>query len=215
MHVRHFIAYAAFSALAAGTPAAIAQSVTVVGLFPNKVVVQIDGGAPRTIAVGQKTGEGVRLVSVERDSATFEIKGQRKTLKMGQQHITDAGSNNPTVTLSADTRGHFVTDGQVNGGSIRFIIDTGATVVALSSTDAQRLGIDYRSGQAVRMTTANGVARGYRVKLDTVRVGSITANNVDAVVLEDLTMPALLGMSFLNRMEMKRDGQVMTLTKRF
>lgn len=215
MHVRHSIAYAAFFVLAACTTAAFAQSVTVVGLFPSKAVVQIDGGVPRTISVGQKTAEGVRLVSVERDSATFEIGGQRKTLKMGQQHITTLGSDKSTVSLSADSRGHFVAEGQVNGGAIRFIVDTGATVVSLSTPDAQRLGIDYRSGQPVRMTTANGVARGYRVKLDTVRVGSITANDVDAVVLEDLTMPALLGMSFLNRMDMRRDGQIMTLTKRF
>ena len=215
MHFRHFIACAAFSALAAGTPAAIAQSVAVVGLFPSKVVVQIDGGAPRTISVGQKTGEGVRLVSIERDRATFEIKGQRKTLRMGQQHITSTASDKPTVLLSADTVGHFVAEGQINGGAIRFIVDTGATVVSLSSSDAQRLGIEYRSWQPVRMTTANGIARGYRVKLDTVRIGSITANNVDAVVLQDLTMPALLGMSFLNRMEMRRDGQTMTLIKRY
>lgn len=215
MHVRHFIASAAFSALAAGAPAAFAQSVTVVGVFPNKAVVQVDGGAPRTISVGQKTAEGVRLVSVERDSATFEIKGQRKILKMGQQHSTEAGSKNPTVTLAADTRGHFVTDGQINGGTVRFIVDTGATVVALSAGDARRLGIDYRKGQLVLMNTANGVTQAFHVKLDTVQVGSITINNVDAVVMENQAMPALLGMSFLNRMEMRRDGQTMTLTKRF
>ncbi len=213
--MRHSIACAGWLALAAFASAAFSQSVTVVGVFPNKAVVQIDGGAPRTISVGQKTGEGVRLVSVERDSATFEIKGQRKTLKMGQHHSTDAGSKNPTVTLSADTRGHFVTDGQVNGGTIRFIVDTGATVVALSAGDARRLGIDYRKGQPVLMNTANGVSQGFHVKLDTVRVGSITINNVDAVVMENQAMPALLGMSFLNRTQMRRDGQIMTLTKRF
>jgi len=215
MHARHSIACAALFFLALCTPPAFAQSVTVVGLFPGKAVVQIDGRVPRTISVGQKTAEGVRLVAVERDSAVFEIKGERKTLKMGQQHITDAGSSNPTVTLSADTRGHFITNGQVNGGTIRFIVDTGATVVALSAADARRVGVDYRNGRPVLMNTANGVTQGYHVKLDTVRIGSITANNVDAVVLEAQSMPALLGMSFLNRMNMRRDGQIMTLTKRY
>lgn len=215
MRAGHCMAKAAILAALASALPASGQNVTVVGVFPNKAVVQIDGGTPRTVAAGQKIAEGVTLIAVERDGAVFEIKGQRKTLRMGQQHITSSASSNATVTLSADTQGHFVIEGQVNGGAVRFIVDTGATVVSLSSSDADRLGILYRRGQPVRMNTANGVAPGYRVKLDEVRVGAIAVNNVDAVVVENLSMPALLGMSFLNRMDMKRDGQVMTLTKRY
>ena len=214
--VRNVIAIlVAFLALL-GRGAAFATDVTVVGLFPTKAVVQINGGAPRTISVGQKTQEGVTLVSVERDGASFDIDGKRKTLKMGQQHASSNASSNQSMTLNADARGHFVVDGQVNGGAIRFLLDTGATMISLTGQDAQRLGIDYRKGQVAMMNTANGVAPAYRVKLDTVRLGNITVNSVDAVVMEGQTMPfALLGMSFLNRMEMRREGQTMTLTKRF
>jgi aspartyl protease family protein len=119
------------------------------------------------------------------------------------------------VTLTADTRGHFVVEGQVNGGAVRFLVDTGATTIALSSADAMRLGIDYRKGQRGLVGTANGTAAAYRVKLDTVQVGGIVANNVDAAVLEGNLPIALLGMSFLNRMDMKREGQTMVLIKRF
>ena len=205
--------------IAVATLAVAAQSgateVTVVGLSPSKAVVQIDGGAPRTLSIGQKTVEGVVLISVDRGEAVLDIAGKRRTLKLGQQHASSNGSGAASVTLSADSRGHFVVDGQINGGSVRFIVDTGATVIAMSSSDAQRLRINYRTGEMRYMNTANGLAPAWQVKLDTVRVGDITLNAVDAVVMENQSMPVLLGMSFLNRTNMRREGQLMTLTKRF
>jgi len=194
-----------------------AVEVTVVGLSLNKAVVQIDGGVPRTLSVGQKTAEGVVLVSVDRGEAVFDIGGKRRSLKLGQHHATagSAGSGPATVILSADSRGHFVVDGQINGGTVRFMVDTGATVVSMSSGDAQRLRINYRSGEMGYMNTANGTAPAWRVKLDTVRIGDITLNGVEAVVMENQAMPVLLGMSFLNRTNMRREGQLLTLTKRF
>ena len=191
--------------------------VSVIGLFPGKAVVVIDGGAPRVLSVGQKPVEGVTLLSTDRESATLLIDGQKKTLGIGQHHAGAVpASSAQSVTLTADPRGHFIVDGQINGGSTRFLVDTGATAIALSSADANRLGIDYRKGQASLMGTANGTATAYRVKLDTVRVGDIVVSNVDATVLEGNAMPfALLGMSFLNRMEMRREGQTMVLIRRF
>jgi aspartyl protease family protein len=196
--------------------AALAADVTVVGLFPNKAVVQIDGGAVQTLSVGQKTAQGVALVEVERDTATFEVQGRRVRIRMGQAHATSSASSAASVVLSADSRGHFITDGQINGLPIRFIVDTGASLVSIPSADARRLALDYRKGQVGMMNTANGPAPAYRIKLDTVQVGGVVVNGVDAVVMEGAGMPfALLGMSFLNRMQMKRDGDVMTLTRRY
>jgi aspartyl protease family protein len=109
-----------------------------------------------------------------------------------------------------------VTTGVVNGVSLRFIVDTGATSVVLSSGDARAAGINYLSGARTQTQTANGVIPVYAIKLDTLRVGDIVVNNVDAIVIEGGKLPmALLGMSFLNRMEMKRDGQTMTLIRRY
>ncbi len=197
--------------------AANAAEVNVIGLFPNKAVVVIDGGAPRVLTVGQKPVGGVTLISTDRESATFNIDGQRKTLRLGQHQAGPPPTpSSQSATLTADPRGHFVVDGQINGGSVRFLVDTGATTIALSSGDATRLGIDYRKGLPGMMGTANGMATAYALKLDTVRVGDIVLNNVDAAVLEGNPMPlALLGMSFLNRMEMKREGQTMVLIRRF
>jgi len=194
-----------------------AAEVSVVGLFPGKAVVVIDGGAPRVLSVGQKPVEGVTLISTDRESATLLIDGEKKTLGIGQHRAGPAPiSSSQSATLTADPRGHFVVDGQINGGAVRFLVDTGATAVSLSSADASRLGIDYRKGQPGLMGTANGTVVAYGVKLDTVRVGDIVVNNVDAAVLEGNQMPfALLGMSFLNRMEMKREGQTMVLIRRF
>ena len=196
---------------------AAATDVTVVGLFPGKAVVTIDRGAPRTLSVGQKTAEGVVLVSVDNRAAVIEVDGKKQSLEMGQHFESSAstGARN-AVTLAADTRGHFVADGQVNGGSVRFLVDTGATLVALPASEARRLGIDYEKGTRGYSSTAGGVVPVYRVKLDSVAVGDIQLLGVDAVVLEGPGMDvSLLGMSFLNRTEMRREGSTLTLTKRF
>jgi aspartyl protease family protein len=192
-----------------------AMDVNVVGLFPNKAVVQIDGGALQTLSVGQKTAQGVLLVSVERDSATFDVEGQRMTLGLGHARMK-ASTAAAAVMVTADEKGQFVANGVVNGIPIRFTVDTGATLVALPFQEARRLGLDYRKGQMVSMSTANGSAIGYKIKLDTVQLGDITVNSVDAVIMDGEGLRvALLGMSFLKRMDIKREGEIMTLTKRY
>lgn len=193
-----------------------AIEVNVSGFFTNKAVVQIDGGPLRTLSVGQKTAEGVTLVSVDRDTATFDIEGKRITLGLGRARMAASAPTAESAVLTADLQGHFVTDGQVNGRSIRFVVDTGATLISLPAGEASRISIDYAKGQKVSMRTANGYTTGYLVKLDTVSIGSVTIHGVDAVVLEGsgLAHP-LLGMSFLNRMNMKREGDIMTLTRRY
>ena len=193
-----------------------ATDIKVAGLFTNKALVQIDGGPLRTLSVGQKTAEGVVLVSVERDGATFDVAGKRITVGLGHARMATSAPAGESVVLTADVRGHFRTDGQVNGRSVHFVIDTGATLIALPAHEARRLSIDYQKGRQAMMRTANGNTPGYIVKLDTVTIGSITIYDVEAVVLEGNGLEApLLGTSFLNRMNMKREGDIMTLTRRY
>ncbi|MCW5603828.1 MAG: TIGR02281 family clan AA aspartic protease [Burkholderiales bacterium] len=198
---------------------ALAVDVNVVGLFSGKAVLVVNGGPPRTLSAGQITPEGVRLISATSQSAVVEIAGERRTLAPGQStHIGSRamGSGPAQVILTADARGHFVTTGTINGISVRMLVDTGATTMALPAGEARRLGINYLAGTRAYSQTANGLVPVYRVKLDSVRLGDVTANNVDAVVIEGDALPiALLGMSFLNRMEMKRDGMTMTLIRRY
>ncbi|MES2369405.1 MAG: TIGR02281 family clan AA aspartic protease [Pseudomonadota bacterium] len=190
-------------------------SISVVGLFKDKAIVSIDGGKPRTLSAGQMV-QGVKLVSADSDSASFDIEGKRRTLGMGQSFAGGTATDSrPSISLTADARGHFAAAGALNGYPMTFLVDTGATAIAISATEAKRIGLDYRSGQAVGVGTAAGVVPAWRVKFNTVKVGGISVNQVDGMVVETgLNMP-LLGMSFLNRMEMKRDGQTMTLTQRY
>lgn len=191
-----------------------ATSVSVVGLFKDKAMVSIDGGKPRTISAGQ-TMQGVKLISANSDSASFEVAGVRRSLGMGQSFAGAPADTRQSVSLTADGRGHFAAAGSVNGYPMTFLVDTGATAVAINAADAKRLGVDYRSGQATGVSTAAGVVPAWRVKFNTVKVGGITLNQVDGMVVEAGLSVPLLGMSFLNRMEMKRDGQTMTLTQRY
>jgi aspartyl protease family protein len=197
-------------------PAARAADVMLVGVFGDKAaVLAIDGGAPRTVKVGQKVGD-VTVIAVDKDRAIIEADGKRRVLVRGQTYSTSASSSDrQSATLTAGAGGHFVVDGQVNGGAVRFVVDTGATAVTLPASDANRLGIDYRKGQPGITQTASGRTQSYGVKLNSVRVGGIELQNVDAIVIEQGLSIALLGNSFLNRVEMQRDGQTMTLTRRF
>lgn len=192
-----------------------AADVAVVGLFPGKAVLVVNGTAPRTIGVGAKTPEGVRLLSIDGDFATVEIDGKRHRLGIGDQAVSQGGPEGGGVTLTADSRGHFVTGGIVNGASVRFLIDTGATMVSLGATDAARAGVDFRRGEPVMTMTANGPAQAYKTRISSLKIGDIAVSDVEALV-HAYDMPvALLGMSFLNRMEMRRDGQTMTLRRRY
>lgn len=206
-----------FACGAALTGAVFAADVTVVGLMRDRAILVIDGGKPRTLQAGDVTPEKVKLVSATSESAVVEIDGRRQTLTMGQNISLGGGPSGAKTTLSADSGGHFIVTAQVNGISMRFIVDTGASVVTISSADAKRAGINYLNAPRGQMQTANGVSSGYRVTLDTVRLNDITLNNVEGVVVEGNVLGGigLLGMSFLNRMEMRRDGMQMTLTKRF
>lgn len=193
-----------------------ATDVNVIGLFPGKAVVVIDRGVPRTLSAGEAVG-GVKLISSDSKSAVFEVDGRRQTLEMGQ-HFESAALTGArqSVTLAPDARGHFVSDGMVNGQHVRFLVDTGATLVSLPAAEAARLGIDYRKGRRGISQTANGAAPVWRVMLDSVTLGDITLLNVEGIVHESAGLEiALLGMSFLGRTEMRREGANLTLVKRF
>lgn len=190
----------------------------VVGLFSGKALVSINGGSPESIGAGQ-TKNGVKLINATSESATFMVEGKRQTLKMGQAASVASNAtpvNNNPVSLYADSRGHFTGNLSINGASLKYLVDTGATTVALNSGDAKFAKIDYEKGEKVPVNTANGVVTAYLVKLNTLKIGTITLNNVEAVVNEGGSPDiVLLGMSALNKLDMKRDNSIMTLTKKY
>ncbi len=196
---------------------ALAAEVEVIGSFGDKAaVLVIDGGAPRTVRVGQTTAEGVAVLAIDGDRVTLRVDGQRRVVQLGNEYFSaQGGDSRQNAILSADARGHFLTDGLVDGATVRFVVDTGATEVALPASVATRLGIDYRKGRPAVTQTANGRAPAWRITLDRIKVGGIELSNVGAIVIEHGLNVALLGMSFLNRVDMRRDGETMTLTRRY
>lgn len=213
--MRYFIAVGCVWLIA--TSAAYATDVEVSGLFSGKAMVSINGGRPRVLATGQTSPEGVKLLSANSSSASFEIDGKKQTLSMGQSISTSSVSGTkPTVKLVAGSGGHFLTTGSINGYPIHFMVDTGATSIAFSTAQAQAMGLDLSHAPRGSVTTASGYANSYRVMLNNVKIGDISLNLVEAVVVD--SMPgdmALLGNSFLSRLEMKREGTVLTLTKNY
>lgn len=195
--------------------AALAADIALVGLLPGKALVVIDGGKRQIVPVGTVTAEGVKLVAIESGAAVFEADGKRRRVRIGENVVSAPSAERATITLVSDGRGHFVVPGSINGAEMRFLVDTGATFVSLGAADARRARIDTMKGAPAMTMTANGPARVWKVKLHSVKVGSVTLSDVDAAVHEQDMPVVLLGMSFLNRMEIRRDGQTMVMTQRY
>ncbi|MGH8677349.1 MAG: retropepsin-like aspartic protease family protein, partial [Burkholderiales bacterium] len=180
-------------------------------------VLVIDKGKPRTLRVGETGPNGVTLISVTSEQAIIEVEGKRRRLTLGEAISTAAPTvNRPTVTLISDRDGHFVTTGSINGATVRLLVDTGASLVAMGLADARRAGVNYLAGEKAYANTANGIVPIYRVRLSNVRVGEIVLNDVEGMVHANADMPlVLLGMSFLGKLDMRREGDSLTLIRRY
>jgi len=203
-------AVATLAALHAG-----AQNLSYNGLMGDKVLLVIDG-QPRTLALGA-TVQGVRLVGMSADEARVEVGGRQVVLHHGTPVNLGGAASAGTgqeIVLTAGLGGHFRTGGSINGKSVNFMVDTGATTVAISAGDAERIGLDYRGAPRIAMGTANGVVGAWRVNLTSVRVGDVEIHNVEATVIPAAMDSVLLGNTFLARFQMKRDNDVMRLEKR-
>ena len=204
--------------LAAAAVAHAAGSVTLTGSIGSRAILIVNGNPPKTVAVGESY-QGVKLLSLQAEQAVVELDGKRVSLRMdtpvsiGGGGSSGGGGNR--VVLSADSRGHFMTQGAINGRPVTFMLDTGATSIALSADDAQRIGLDYSKGQRVMMNTANGTTSGYKLRLQSVRVGDVEVYDIDAIVSPQAMPYVLLGNSFINRFSMRRDADQMVLEKRY
>lgn len=160
--------------------------------------------------------QGVKLLAVRGQQVEIEEAGRRRVLNMGISGSGAVVRKAGKTILSADGQGHFSTVGEVNGRATRFLLDTGASLVALPLSVAKQAGVNLDNARQVGVTTANGQIRAYRVLLNSVRLGDVRANMVEALIMEDRQLPiSLLGMSFLNRVNMNREGDFLTLTQRY
>lgn len=202
-------------AAALGAGAAQAADVAVAGLFPGRAVLVVDGGAPQTVRVGGRTREGIVLKAASAEAATLEHDGRVFVARLGEQVASSAGTAASEISLQADGGGHFFTSARINGVAVNALVDTGATLVSMGRNEAVRLGIDYRSGTMGRSATANGLATIWKVRLDAVELDGVRLLGVDAAVHETDLPVVLLGMSFLNRMDWRREGDRLLLKKRY
>lgn len=220
MHPRRRRAVAALAVLAAlpGWPLpAAAQSVQLQGMLgASKALLVIDGQI-QTVAVGA-TVKGVTLRSLAADEAQVLVGGRPVVLRLGASPVSlggaAGGAGGTEIVLPAGPGGHFLANGSINGKSARFMVDTGATLIALGASDAQRLGLKYEGGRRGMASTAGGNVPVYEVRLNSVRIGDVEVYDLAAGVVQAPMPYILLGNNFLARFNMRREGDTMRLEKK-
>lgn len=219
---RGMVALALLQALLLVLPTRVvyAKSIALAGLMGGKAMVVVDGAAPKLMKPGQMH-KGVKLLSVQSDKQQVKVRTGSGVLvlRVGDQPVHSGArksvSSGSSLVLHKGRGGHFFTDGFINGKSVKFMVDTGATTVAMGADTAKKIGIDYtKVGKPVFVGTANGMARAWAVKLKTVRIKNVTLNNVDAVVSTNMPF-VLLGNSFLGRFDMQTKNDLLTLKKKY
>lgn len=203
--------------LAGAAMPASAQSVAMTGSMGSKALLVVDGGAPKALAAGE-SHRGVKVVAVRADQVTVEVGGKRQNVDLGGAPVSiggGGGGGGTQIVLTAGSGGHFLTSGSINGRATQFLVDTGATSVAISADEARRLGVNYEQGERGMGSTANGVIPIWRVTLKSLRIQDVEVYGVEAVVVPSGMPHVLLGNSFLTRFQMKRENDMLTLTRRF
>jgi aspartyl protease family protein len=201
---------------AAAQPLAPAQ-VQLNGMIGARSALLIIDGEARTVEVGAAV-KGVKLVALENDRAIVEVGGRRQTLLLGAAPARVLAANAPPpprqISMPMGPGGHYTIIGMINGQATSFLVDTGATSVAISQIEAEKLGLRYLYGKRVVTQTANGVVPAYLIELASVRIGEVEVRDVDAIVIPGQMGHVLLGNSFLNRFQMRRENDIMTLELR-
>lgn len=196
-------------------PAYSAESVELRGMFDSRAAVLIIDGKQHVVRVNENV-QGVVLLSVGKREVTVRYNGQQQTIPLSRR----VGANYKvpvinSVRIASQQGGHYWTQAQINGKTTRVVVDTGATAVTINFSTARHLGIDYEDGATSTVSTANGLVTAKAVILESITIGSITRNQVQAVVLLDDALPVtLLGNSFLSGVDMRTEDGVLVLTER-
>jgi len=193
------------------------DSVKVLALFPHKAMVSIDGTS-RVLTEGMTSKEGVKLIKATPYEAVMVWDGKQHTLDLHAGiNSSYQAAKKKQVRILQDHNGSYSTNGYINGKPVDFLVDTGASTVTMSERRARQLGIEYRnSSQSVKVQTASEITSGYLVNLNRIKIGVLEEQNVDCTVIQGDNPPmVLLGMSFLNRVEIENKHKVMVLKKRY
>ena len=191
------------------------ENIQVQALFPGKAMLEINGES-KLLSVGQ-THAGVTMISATSSHTVLEINGVQKTYTPGSAiSVSYQQPQQIREQLMADSQGMYLSDGSINGRTVRLLVDTGATFVAMSANDAKNLGIEFRQhGELTQVTTASGVVPAWRIKLASVKLGLLEQKNIVAVVVEgNYPVVILLGMSFLDRLKVTKENGKMTIEQK-
>ena len=204
-------------ALVLGSSAIAYSPVEAVGLFKDRAMIRVLG-REHYLRVGETSPEGVRLISADAGEALVTFKGQEYRLSLTDRvGGSFAETSQTSISIAPDDMGQYRIRGSINGQFVGFLVDTGASVVAMSERQAAALGIDYEGAAEVgKVVTAQGEARSYFVDLDTVNVGGIEGHNVKAAIIEgNYPVEVLLGMSYLRKVAMEESAGVLKLTAKY
>jgi aspartyl protease family protein len=196
-------------------PASGAAELRVQGLFDGRALFDLQGER-FMLREGETGPAGVLLLRATSRSALVEFEGRQQELALERGRFGGVYQRTqPELRISPDPQGGYFVRGLINGRTVPFVVDTGATLVTLSSAEAARLNLPSAGGVELPVETASGRVTGRRVLLDRVQVGGLELDRVDAVVLPgDRPATALLGMSFLGRVDIRNEGQVLVLQVR-
>lgn len=201
----------------AGARSATPPRLALQGVFPDRAILLVDG-VTRVLTVGAVSPEGVSLVEANPERATVRVGTEliELTLDSARYGISQPPRALASLKLIPENNGHYFVDGTINGASVRFLVDTGATVVAINRDTARRLGLLYRTdGRAGRIETASGLVDAWYVTFESVTARTLSLKRVEGVVVEgEYPSTALLGQSFLNAFTLKREGPVLELLAR-
>lgn len=194
---------------------AYAFDIQVYGLFKDMAIIKVDGHQ-RKLRVGQTTPEGIKLISADSEHAIMEINGKKESYTLGENISISFAKKEKMEARIWSVQGTYLTNGFINNQIVKFLVDTGATWIAMNRSQADKLGIDYTlTGENAVASTANGDTNVHKILLKKVKVGDIEIRNVEAVVMENSNPKyILLGNSFLDRVDMEREGTMMLLKEK-
>lgn len=199
-----------------------ATQVQVVGLFPGAAVINVDGQR-KLVKVGQTGPGGVQVISADSKGAVLRVDGVERSYGLSREYNPATSTDSPAapqkaqLSIARGNNGHYQVAGSIEGHPVQFLVDTGATSVAMNESQARRLGIDYRvKGLPMKASTASGTVNAWRVKFDRIKVGSLEVLGVEGAVIEgEAPVEVLLGMSFLNRVRWREEQGVLMLESKF
>lgn len=207
-------------------PAYAVEALSVVGLGKNMAILQVDGET-RVLRQGQTSPEGILLISANAKNVVLEIDGERQTYLLGyrSQTVGEGGDDSPagpkdsnSLVVDPDRQGMYLVNGSINDYEVEFLIDTGATSVAIPSALADDMDIDYKLfGKPIQVRTASGMTYGYHLYVDKITIGhNIHLYDVPTVIIlsNDRNNHILLGMSALSQLHMEHKGFALYITQK-